>query len=483
MADENGKYADLKDIDVTHLKESKVLVPVEDFEPGTLDITKCLLMDSIISLATGYYAIPENEMNELKKIIKDEPPLYRTAYPFDNKVSLEMSGFVNSFLIRYPDWGDTMRLPAAKTGSGGHPNDAMAAILTFLDVPGISGKKIMELIRLSYELWVIFHSRMLVKSNGFDASSVMALTVPVLASVAFDASPERTQNAMNFGATMLGLLGNTRYGGGGGVKNMKNAACGCQIFKGLWSYRMSSLVNVTSAAFTAPMGWYEDIAPFDGELTGISDMEVYGPLELKVWPMYNVAQAPVDAAVALYDDVHDKLDHIESIKIYKTPKDIIKVSQKMENRYPYNHATADHSPYWGVAMGLKYGGVALHHFCDEYYNDPDIKRMLGISECVIFDEDELAELGGAVSASGVEVIMDDGTVYKHMCRQHGGAFDGLSLTERAQEMRRIVDIKQGLIEESYGYDLSGVAEIVYDMENRTGDELLNALHAALKVNG
>lgn len=262
---------------------------------------------------------------------------------------------------------------------------------------------------------------------------------------------------------------------------MKNAACGCQIFKALWAYRMSDLISVTPAVFSSPMGWFENIATFDGELEGISDMEVYGPLELKVWPVYNVAQAPVDCAVALHEKVADKLDHISKIIITKTKKDIIKIATKMENRYPHNHATADHSPYWGVAMGLKYGNVGLHHFDEKYYNDEDIRRMLGISECVVFSDEELESLGGAVSASAVEVIMDDGTSYSCVRKQHGGAFDGLTLTERAAEMRRIVDIKQHLIEESFGCDLSAVADVVYHIESKNGEDLLDALHTALKA--
>lgn len=484
MGDESGRFAEqYKDVNVQDLLGSKILVPLENFEEGSPEITKCLLMDSIISLATGYHDIPANEMEELKKLMETEPENHRTAFPFGKKVSFEMAGFINSFLIRYPDWGDTMRLYAAKTGSGGHPNDAMAAILTYLDIPGITGKKILELIRLSYELWNIFHNHILLHYNGWDASSVMCLSVPVMTAVAHDASPEQAQNAMQIGATLLGLLGCTRYAGAGGVRNMKNAACGCQVYKALWAYRMSSLIQTTPATFTAPMGFYENVAPYEGEFTGISDMEVYGPLELKVWPMYNVAQAPVDCAAELHAQVGDKLDHITHITIKKTQKDIIKIAQKMENRYPHNHATADHSPYWGVAMALKYGCVGLHHFEEKYYKDPDIVRLLGISDCEVFTaEDTEAEgIGNSVSATRVTVTMDDGTEYSTLYKQHGGAFDGLSLTERAAAMHKIVNTKQKLIEEAFGYDLSGVAKVVYDMENQTGEALLTALHEALKI--
>jgi len=483
MGDESGKYAGVyKDLDVRDLEGSKLLVALEDFDEGSLDITKCLLMDSIVSLATGYHDIPANEMEELLKVMEDEPDNCRTAFPFGKNVSFEMAGFINSFLVRYPDWGDTMRLPAAKTGSGGHPNDAMAAVLTYLNIPGIKGKKILEIIRLSYELWNILHNKLLLRYNGWDASSVMCLSVPVMTAVAYDADPERRQNALRMGATLLGLLGCTRYAGAGGIKNMKNAACGCQIFKSLWAYRMSALVQTTPATFTAPMGFYEDVATFEGEFTGISDFEVYNPLELKVWPMYNVAQAPVDCAVELHEKVKNQLDHIAKITIRKTKKDIIKIATKMENRYPHNHATADHSPYWGVAMGLKYGTVGLQHFEEKYYKDEDIVRLLGLSECVVFTEEEaIADgIGNSVSATRVTVTMDDGTEYTSLYRQHGGAFDGCTLPERAAAMRRIVDIKQKSIEEAFGYDLSEVAKIVYDMENQTGEALLDALHKALK---
>lgn len=483
MGDESGRFAgQYKDISVLDLQGDRLLVPLEAFEEGSPEITKCLLMDAIISLATGYHDIPEHEMAALKKLIEDEPENHRTAFPFGKKVSFEMSGFINSFLMRYPDWGDTMRLHAAKTGSGGHPNDALAAVLTYLDIPGITGKKIMELIRLSYELWNVFHNHLLLRYNGWDASSVMCLTVPVMTAVAYGASPERTQNAMQVGATLLGLLGCTRYAGAGGVRNMKNAACGTQVYKALWAYRMSELIQTTPATFTAPMGFYENVAPFEGEFKGISDLEVYGPLELKVWPVYNVAQGPVDCAAELHAQIKDKLDHIAHITIKKTKKDIIKIAQKMENRYPHNHATADHSPYWGVAVGLKYGCVGLHHFDAKYYKDPDIVRMLGISDCEVFSEEEVGreDIGNSVSATRVTVTMDDGTEYSAICKHHGGAFDGLSLTERASAMRKIVDTKQRLIEEAFGYDLSNVAKVVYDLEHQTGATLLNALHEALK---
>ena len=471
-----------KDLDVTDLVSSKLLIPLEQFEPAAIDISKCLLMDAIVSLAAGYNGITDAERDAMISIMGVEPQLYRTAYPFEGKVSLEMSGFINSFLVRYVDWGDVMRVPEATRGTGGHPNDALAAVLTLLDVPGITGKKILELVRLSYELWItLFYNMMSNVKRKIDAASVIALSVPVLAAVAFDANPERAQNALNLSASMMALLGCSRgRGRSGEVKNIKNAACGIQIYKSLWAYRASELIECLDTTFTGQGGWYEHFAPFEGEFIGHSDMEVYAPIELKVWPMYGVAQTSVECAVALHSVVNDKLSDIEKIVLYNHKKFYSRISHDMKARYPQTHASADHNPYWGVAMGLKYGTVGLHHFEDKYYHDEDIVRMLGIMNCVPFEDRVIEKMDGTVGAAGIEVIMKDGTVYNDLRARHIGHYDGLTLADRAKRMSEVVNSKQKIIEEGYGYNLSDVAKIVYGMENQSGDALINAIHKALK---
>lgn len=463
------------DMDVKHLEECGLLVPYEQMSEETINTVKTLLMDAILATIAGYHSISEKEELELRKVLAETPGECEPVLPVGVKTSLEMAGFLNGFFLRYPDWADTLRMPKSAQGHGGHPSDQIAAALTLCNLPGITGKKLIELIHLSYQLWENVLSKMLDEHREYDLTTVLAISVPVMRALVNHDTPEQIQNALNVSAAGGAILVGVRSTGD--MTNLKSGATGYAIARALWCYKMSRVLDAPARMFTGVRGsWYHVVAPLEGKLEGIPQDKVYETIEIKAFPCYNVAQGPVELAIRLHFKVKDRLDQIKKIVLKKSPVDAKIPLRADPNIHPHNHASADHDTLYCLSAALKYGALTPKHFENEYLFDETLNRLQDIIELQIFTPEELEKYGGENSANEVTVVFDDGTSCVESLSKPIGFSSGLSTEERVKKMRSNVENKRGMLEQCYGFDLSTLADIVYHIEEHNGHDLLQRIH-------
>lgn len=462
------------DINVKNLAEAGFWTQLEDLTPEVESNVKSLLMDAILALIAGLKSLPQEELDNLAAVIGEEPKLYRPIFQTELKTGLEMAGFLNGYCIRYADLCDTRR---QAVGRGGHPADMIAALLALCDCPGVTGKKVLEGLNLGYHMWAVIYNEMMYKRTDLDGTTALALTVPVITSAVLGESAEKMQNALNLSA--MGGPVAVEVRSSKIVTNSKCGATGYAIARAFWCHRMSSFLQGTPTIFTGAKGWSKMVAPLDGGFRAYDDGAVYGQIQLKAFPCCNANQVATEGAVRIHSAVADRLERISRIHIRVCEKDSTLAIRPGSPKYPIDHPSADHHIQFCTAIGLTYGALVPKHYDEEYLNDEGIRRLIDKTEVSILPAEEFERLGGENGAGILEVLLDDGTVLKEELPRPCGLYTGLDAAERAVRMRETVNAKQAMIEESYGYDLSKVAEIVYSFEKHSGKELLDAIQKAL----
>ena len=466
---EGSKTQAYPDLNVKDLAQAGFWTPFESFRPGVESTVKSLLMDAILALIAGLKSLPQEELDRLAGVVAEEPKRYRPIFLREMRTSLEMAGFINGYCIRFADLCDTRR---QAVGRGGHPADMIAALLALCDCPGVMGKKALEAINLGYHMWAVIYNEMMYKRTDLDGTTALALTVPVMTSAVLGETPDKMQNALNLSA--MGGPVAVEVRSSKIVTNAKCGATGYAIARAFWCHRMSSFLQATPTIFTGAKGWSKMVAPLDGGFAAYGDDAVYGQIQLKAFPCCNANQVATEGAVRIHAAVADQTDRIARIHIRVCEKDSRLAIRPGSPRYPTDHPSADHHIQFCTAVGLRYGALAPKHYEKEYLDDETIHRLIDKTEVSVLSDAEFERLGGEDGAGVLEVWMEDGTVWKEEIRRPCGLYTGLSTQERTLRMRETVNAKQAMIEQSYGYDLSEVAKIVYRFEQHSGKELIDA---------
>lgn len=469
----------LYDIDVKNLKQAGFMAPYDQFGEPTKEILKLILMDAVLGFVTGLHSIPKEELDGLKRVIATEPQVCRPIWPLGTKTSLEMSGFLNSYCLRYPDMTDTLRMIHPKLDAGGHPSDMMAVIFTMCDWPGVTGKKILECINVGYQMWSVLMNGMLTDRN-LDASTGLSFVTPVIAAVSMGDEPKKVQNALNLsvaGGVMLGRVRSTDD-----MTNLKSAAAGYAIAKSLWCYRMSDVIEAPATIFTGDRGsWYKVVAPLDRPFKAVPEDDLYQMIEFKMYPCFNVAQAPVECAISLHNRLNGDVSRIVKIVLRKSAVEAKIPFRPDRPKYPHDHPTADHHMEYCVSAGLCFGALTPKHYEDEYIQNETVRHLIDITELKVFSDEELAAMGGNTGACSLEVWLDDGTVLKDERRHSLGNVIGVPVEERKEIMSNIIAKKKDMVEGCYGCDLSDVATVINNFEERNASDLIDVLQAVLSI--
>lgn len=461
-------------MDINMLKEAGLIMPFDEMSQQTIRDLKDILMDGIVSIITGALFISKEECNKINTILLEEPALYQSAWPAKQKTGIEMAGFLNGYCLRYNDWNDTLRV----RGISGHPSDQIAALLTLCNCSDVDGKKLLELTYLAYQLWFNLYMKMMYKRQGFDSTTVLGLTVPILAAICHDESLEQIQNALNLSAMGSVILCARPTD----ITNLKNGATGYAIARSLWCYRMSGVLEAPLSTFTGLKGWYNVVAALDEPLKNISDNELFSSIELRMYPCASVCQGVVECGVSLAEHLADRLEHILRIVIYKSAEDAPYAFKNGQARYPDNQFSADHHIRFCTAVALKYGTLTPRYYTDEIFCDGTIRHLIDLMEYSVFTQEKLRCMGGEDGTSMLQVFMDDGTVHTEVCKKTAGSFKGIDESERVRKLNSFMKRKLGFIETECEVDLSNVRKIVYQLEDYDAKSLLDSIVALVNVN-
>jgi 2-methylcitrate dehydratase len=458
---------------VTDLKGSGLHVPYDQLESNIIKEVKLRLMDTIIALIGGALSVPKDELESLLNTIDGDPKI-RPVWPLGLQTSLEMAGFLNAYFIRNADWGDTYR---RRVGVGGHPSDQIAAILALCDTPGVSGKQIIELIHLAYQLWAVLQENMLVSRPDLDYTTTLSLTIPVIAATCFGVSPQRVQNALNLSASSGVILEQIRRD----MTNLKSAASSYAVARGLWWFRLSKAIQAPASIFDGEYGWYRVFAPLKGELAGLGFEGTYNPLEVKVFACCNANQGPVECAVRLHKQVRGKLEQIKRILIHVSDAEAKFIFKPGQARYPMCQSDADHNVRYCTATALQFGALTPFHFGEEYILNRITRRVVDLTEVSVLTTAEAADLGNQDGSCILEIYLDNGAMMSESLSRAVGVFAGLDTPEREMHFQEIIERKRRMIETAVGFDLTPLSEVVFELENHDGHTLLDRIQESLRV--
>ncbi|MCD8097198.1 MAG: MmgE/PrpD family protein [Lachnospiraceae bacterium] len=237
---------------------AEMFVPCEKLSHAEAEYAKCLLYDAYLAIAAGAMTLEADDLNALTRVCGSAPETL-PLWPSVRKTGAEDAGFVNGYLVRAADWGDSMRLNGAVAG---HPSDVIAAILAMCTGSDVSGEKILELILLSYRLtWLLFKD-MQAGIEGIDATSSLSLLIPVLAGVCRGDTAKQIENALCVSAAGGVVTEQVRVGA---VTNIKSGATGYAIARAMACCRYSRFLKASETIFTGKYGWFRKVAGSEKE--------------------------------------------------------------------------------------------------------------------------------------------------------------------------------------------------------------------------
>jgi 2-methylcitrate dehydratase len=459
---------------VTDLQGVGLYVPYDQLEPSTITEVKYRLLDTIVALVGGALSLPKDELKALCNTL-DRVPETRPVYPSGLKTSLEMAGFLNAFLLRCADWGDTYR---RKDGIFGHPSDQVAAILALCDNPSVSGRRVIELTHLAYQFYAVLGECMPGLRQPWDYTSALSLTIPIVAATCYSASPQRIQNALNLSAAGGAVLHQVRPGD---ITNLKSGATAYAVARGLWCYRVSDAIHAPNSMFDGKDGWYRVIAPLEGELTSLGSDATYSPVEVKTYPCFQVGQAPVECAISLHEQVMERMEQIRRIVIHVSDVDAPHIIRPNQGQYPLSQAEADHHLKYCLTTALQHGALTPLHYSAEYLQAGVTRRLIDLTEVQVLTADKAATLSDQRGACILEISLDNHTKVQESRPRAEGAFSGLDTIERVKQLQEVVEKKCRMLEAASGIDLTPVARLVYELENHDGCTLLDLIQASLQA--
>lgn len=318
-------------------------------------------------------------------------------------------------MIRWLDYNDTWL-----AAEWGHPSDNLGAILAVSDYVSrkrrscgqkpLTMRDVLEAIVKAHEIQGVLALENSLNRRGLDHVLFVKVASTAVACALFRATKEETINALSNAWIDNASLRTYRHAPNTGSR--KSWAAGDAT---------SRAVRLAMMAINGEMGYPTALsAPkwgFQDVLFGGQPLTLSRPLESYVienvlfkisYPAEFHAQTAAECAMILHEQVKDRLEEIDKIKI-TTHESAIRIIDK---RGPlYNPADRDHCIQYITAIGLIYGELTADHYEDETAADPridELREKMEINENPRYSRDYLDPEKRSI-ANAVQVFFKDGT--------------------------------------------------------------------------
>jgi 2-methylcitrate dehydratase len=278
----------------------------------------------------------------------------------------ELAGFANGVAVRCLEGNDCF------PGGGGHPSDAIMAILAVAQTCGADAQTAMAAIVVAYEIHYQLYRKLLLRDKGLDHPFYTGVATAAASAKVMGLSLEQTANAISLTVTSNLSLEVARRGelsmwkGGAGPNAARNGAF-CAI--------------LARGGMTGPT------APFDAvhglwDLIGRHDL---GPLPAGPTPAlmlahykYYLTEYHSQAAIMAAMDLRSRLDvrRIASVEIETYRFAWSEIGSGREKWRPASREAADHSLPYIVAAVLVDGAFSEAIFLPERFTDPRILDLI-----------------------------------------------------------------------------------------------------------
>jgi len=363
----------------------------ESLPAEIIDKAKLVLLDTL-GCAMGALNAPPVRLARLVAKEQGGNPL-ATPIGTDWQTSTEHAAFINALAIRYLDFNDY-------TDVGNHPSTNIGAALSVAEAQSANGKEFLLAIVTAYEVHMRMREACVEQKDGWDNSTLEHYSMAALAGKLLRLSPEKLSHALAIAGAHANTLAEVRRGK---LSMWKGAA---EAMSGKMGTYAALLAR---AGVTGPLGVIDSDYGFAKQVVG-----KFAPNGLrrhdgkyhisrscmKMWPCLFVAQAPIAAAMRLYEQ-GVRADNISKITIALSD-----FAYKQQKRFQRSGVStredADHSVPYCVSRVFLDGTVWLPQFEERKLTEPSVVELM---KKISFRRDlKLPKRMGAM----VEVKLSDG---------------------------------------------------------------------------
>ena len=364
------------------LADFAVRLRYDDLPADVVRTAKRTILDTIGCAIGGYQAGPSQIAIKLAAGVTAATGA--TVFCSGIKTSHELAVFANGVMIRYLDFNDGYITPMG----GGHPSDALAALLSSAEIAGRGGRDLIVATALSYEVFCKVADVLDTRGLGLDQSTILGLASVVGASRLMGLTLEQMVHAIG-----ITVGGNTALNQGrvGTLSNWKDFAAAEASRKAVFSAQLDQAgMTGPSRIFEGPSGFFNVISHKTFDLPKLG--EPFGIMRAftKRFPLGQYSQTVAEAAAQLRS-FFANTDEIHEVNI-RVSRNAIKVMADSPDKWrPQSHETADHSMPYAAAVVLLHGTIDDHFYEDPYLHDPHLLDLVGRVRCIPSAEADVHE--------------------------------------------------------------------------------------------
>ncbi len=318
-------------------------------------------------------------------------------------------------MIRWLDYNDTWL-----AAEWGHPSDNLGGILAVADYisqrrvaqgeASLTMQDVMTAMIKAHEIQGVLALENSLNRVGLDHVLFVKIATTAVTAGMLGATREEIENAVSNAFLDNSSLRAYRHAPNTGSR--KSWAAGDATSRGVRLAMMAVLGEMGySSALTAPVWGFQD-ALFRGQTVSLQrpfGSYVMENVLLKIsFPAEFHAQTAVECALALHEQVKDRLDQVKEI-IVTTHESAIRIIDKKGPLH--NPADRDHCLQYMIAIGLIFGELTADHYEDAIAIDPRIDRLrekMTVVEDVSYSQDYLDPEKRSI-ANALQIIYHDGT--------------------------------------------------------------------------
>jgi 2-methylcitrate dehydratase len=369
----------------------------------------------------------------------------------------EHAAFVNTAMIRYLDFNDTVH--------GGHPSDALGGIFALAEAADADGPRLLAAMVVTYEVATRLIAAARLRERGWDQGFAIGIAAAAGVGNLLRLGADAIAHAVAIVATANLPLRVTRAGE---LSLWKGAATAFACRNGVFAALLAAAgMTGPGAAFTGRHGVFEQVtgpmalAPFGGEFRTAS-------VGLKYWPVENSAQAGVWAALKLRAAVPPEA--IQSVAIATSRAAWHEIGSEPAKWDPRTRETADHSLPYIFARALVDGGISVSSFDPAAYLDPALRPLM--AKISVRQDAAIDALHPETVVMRVDATVADRTHAIEIVDPRGHAKNKMSDDEVASKFSRLAAPAQGTARADEALAL------LWSVENATEVRRLFALVAA-----
>lgn len=314
----------------------------------------------------------------------------------DAPATAEAAAFINSVMVRYLDFNDTIH--------GGHPSDALGGVFALAEAAGADGRRLVSALVVAYEVATRLITSTRLRERGWDQGFAVAIATAAGAGHILGLDAARIAHAVAIATVANVPLRVTRAGE---LSLWKGAATGFACRNGVFGTLLAAQgMTGPEAAFTGRHGVFEQITgeialePFDAAWRTLT-------VGLKYWPVENSAQAGVWAALALRENLAPA--DIATIEIAASWAAWHEIGSEPAKWDPRTRETADHSLPYIFARALVDGGITVASFDTAAYLDPALRPLM--AKISVREDEEINRRFAAAIILRVKATATSGRVH------------------------------------------------------------------------